>query len=269
MTRRLTVLVTLLLATACGNGEEGADQAEFDPFDGVERAEADVEVGGSAHPRWEEITTVAGDADETVEIVIAEDALQWRATWSCDGDASMAVEVTDTGDVTRDLVNDSCPGQGEALSVETGVIRIDVTATGEWNVALEQYVDTYLTEPPLAEMEDPEATLVAEGGFTEVERGGEGRALLYKLPDGSHALRFEGFATVASPDLFVLLSEAEEVENSGDVLARSFVNLGEVVSTFGDQNYVLPDDIGVENVKSIVIWCEPIQVAYTAAALTS
>jgi hypothetical protein len=38
-------------------------------------------------------------------------------------------------------------------------------------------------------------------------------------------------------------------------------------STLGDQNYVLPAGTRAGRVRSIVIWCEPIRIAYTAATL--
>ncbi len=38
-------------------------------------------------------------------------------------------------------------------------------------------------------------------------------------------------------------------------------------STLGDQNYLLPRNVDIENVRSIVIWCEPVSIVYTAASL--
>lgn len=113
-----------------------------------------------------------------------------------------------------------------------------------------------------------EGEVLAKGSFSDIERAGEGTATLYRLPDGRHALRLaDGFQTLASPDLHVWLSEAAEPTTSEDVFDAERVDLGEITTTFGDHNYVLPDDVDPARVRSIVIWCVPVQIAYTAAAL--
>jgi hypothetical protein len=35
----------------------------------------------------------------------------------------------------------------------------------------------------------------------------------------------------------------------------------------GNQNYEVPPDVPTERIRSIVIWCEPVSVAYIAAPL--
>ncbi len=37
--------------------------------------------------------------------------------------------------------------------------------------------------------------------------------------------------------------------------------------TIGSQNYLLPQDADADSIRSIVIWCEPVRFAYTAASL--
>jgi len=43
--------------------------------------------------------------------------------------------------------------------------------------------------------------------------------------------------------------------------------LNPLKSTLGEQNYVIPASSKVGSIRSIVIWCQPIQIAYTAATL--
>jgi hypothetical protein len=267
MIRRAVLLAAPLLAIACGaSDDDGTEQHVADPFDEVTRAQPDPDADQSAHPRWEKVTTLAGQGPDSIDLVIAEDALQWRADWSCIGSGDFVIDVTGHDEMARNLVDHKCPDTGDALSVDTGILQIDVQSTGDWELQIEQYVDTYLTEPPLPEMEAADAAVVAVGEFVDVERHGEGRALLYELPDGRLALRFEGFATQASPDLFLLVS-AEEVSQSADLDPSSEVRIGPVISTLGDQNYELPDGVSVNDIRSVVIWCEPLQIAYTAAVL--
>ena len=43
--------------------------------------------------------------------------------------------------------------------------------------------------------------------------------------------------------------------------------VGELKSTLGNQNYLLPPGTTEADVRSIIIWCEPQRFAYAAAAL--
>ena len=38
-------------------------------------------------------------------------------------------------------------------------------------------------------------------------------------------------------------------------------------STIGDQNYLIPAAVDASEIRSIVIWCVPVRIAYTAASL--
>lgn len=48
---------------------------------------------------------------------------------------------------------------------------------------------------------------------------------------------------------------------------RPKVSIGNLKSTVGNQNYEVPPDVPTERIRSIVIWCEPVSVAYIAAPL--
>ncbi len=51
-------------------------------------------------------------------------------------------------------------------------------------------------------------------------------------------------------------------------MAAPKVDLGNLKSTLGDQNYEVPADLPTDRIRSIVIWCEPVHVAYSGAALS-
>lgn len=261
--RAVTLLLTAtMLAAGCGNDDAAPEDApQEDPFEAVERAMPDPDAPERAAPRWEEVLTLSGEGTATEEFPIAEGALQWRARWTCEsGSLDLELDVAD-----EPLLEADCPGEGEAFAIETGYVELAIDGSGPWEVTVEQQVDTAHEEPPLEGMEDAE--VVAEGEFFGVERRGEGTATLYRLADGSLALRFTDFQTVASPDLFVWVSEAEDPSTSERIFDAPHVNLGAITSTIGDQNYVLADVVDPDQVRSVVIWCAPLQIAYTAAVL--
>lgn len=255
------LLVGTVLAAGCGNDASAPEETKEDPFEAVERATPDPDAPERAAPRWEEVLTLAGEGSTTEEFPIAEGALQWRARWTCEsGSLDLELDVAD-----EPLLEADCPGEGEAFAIETGYVELAIEGTGPWEVTVEQQVDTAHEEPPLAGMEDAE--VLAEGEFFGVERRGEGTATLYRLPDGSLALRFTDFQTVASPDLFVWVSEAEDPSTSKRIFEAPHVNVGAITSTIGDQNYALPEAVDPDQVRSVVIWCAPLQIGYAAAVL--
>ena len=258
---RAVAALAVAAMVAAGCGQEPAAEPLGDPFEDVERAIPDDETPARSAPRWEEIMVLSGNGQDSVEFPIPDDALQWRVHWSCES-GSLRVDV----DVAEEpLVDAECPGEGEAYSIDTGLLELSIDGTGPWELRIEQQVDTVHEEPPLEGM--AEAEVLAEGQFRGVERSGEGTATLYRMPDGRLALRFTDFQTVASPDLYVWLSEAENPSTSKAVFSEPHVDLGEITATLGDQNYVLPDGVTPEQVASVVIWCAPLQIAYAAAPL--
>lgn len=140
-------------------------------------------------------------------------------------------------------------------------------AQGPWEAVVEQQVTSPIAEPPLSEMEAEGAEVVASGDFYPIDERGEGRAILHELPSGRLALRLEGFATLANTDLFVWLSEARRPRTTQQVLGSDHTELTLLKSTIGNQNYLLPEDAEADDFRSVVIWCEPVRNAYTAAAL--
>lgn len=111
------------------------------------------------------------------------------------------------------------------------------------------------------------ARVVAEGAFHKVEKEGKRSARMYQLADGRRVLRFEAFEVSANTDLFVWLCEAVAPRTTVDAQAAPRVSIGNLKSTLGDQNYEGPPDVPGERIRSIVIWCEPVSVAYIAAPL--
>ena len=45
------------------------------------------------------------------------------------------------------------------------------------------------------------------------------------------------------------------------------MQIARLKATAGAQNYLIPADVATANVRSVVIWCEPVRTAYAAASL--
>jgi len=216
-------------------------------------------------PRWETVVTLTGTgAANPPAFPILRDSLQWRVRWRCE---TRTLRVTTDPPPRRGLplVDGACPASGEGFAIVTGDVRLTITATGPWEVIVDQQVDTPLREPPFEGMAT--APLLAEGAFYPIEKEAKGTARLYKRADGASVLRLEDFEVSNNVDLYVWLSEATAPRTSADAVAAPHVVLGNLKSTVGNQNYVLPD-IPLERVRSLVVWCEPVRIAYGATTFS-
>ncbi len=111
--------------------------------------------------------------------------------------------------------------------------------------------------------------LVAQGQFTDADaiHKGSGRATLYRLQDGAHAIRFEEFRTTNGPALVVYLAKHPNPQSASDVTDVGFVDLGKLKGNVGNQNYLIPAGTPVGEFNSVVIWCELFDVLFSPAAL--
>jgi hypothetical protein len=263
------VLLVLLALGGCGGSDAGdaGSRTSADPFKQVSREPSLTRTARRAAPRWERVGPFTGVAPTVVPVKIAPRAIQWRARWRCSkGNLALAVEPKPRSDAEKP--GGRCPGSGDTTWVQTGEQQLRVTAGGRWSVVVEQQVDTPLHEPPLAAMSAPGARLLKSGRFYPVERQGRGTAHLYRLANGRGALRLDGFRTSSNTDLFIWLSVAARPKTTkAAVAAKRLGRLISLRSTIGEQNYMLPRNVGPARVRSVVIWCVPIQIVYTAAAL--
>jgi hypothetical protein len=264
---RLTVgLVCLALLGACGSDGESAKTTPGPaavPGDTSPPTTASGTVKAAA--RWETVTTLTGTGVTNVPaFTILPEAIQWRARWKCER-GMLKAETDPPPRRPGALIDASCPQEGQGFSIVTGPIELTVQATGPWTMVIDQQVDTPLEEPPLPGMAS--ARVLSEGTFYPVEKEGSGRARIYQLADGTRALRFEDLTVNQNTDLFVWLDEAANPKTSKDVVSAPYWVLGNLKSTVGSQNYEIPANIPLERVRSIVIWCQPVAIAYAAAAL--
>ena len=266
---RRTVLALVVLAVAlagCGGGDS-ADTASDTPATTAAPAAGPTTTAGGpkSAARWETVTTFNGSgAFQTPEFSILPNAIQWRVRFTC---ATGTLKINSNPPPRRPgpVVDATCPKEDTGYSIVTGPVRMTIEATGTWKAVVDQQVDTPLEEPLLPGM-TPDR-VIAQGSFYKVEVRGEGTAKLYRLADGRRILRFENFQTGENTDLFVWLSEVPRPANSAQAVGSPHIEISNLKSTIGTQNYEIPASIPTEKIKSVVIWCQPVQIAYAAAAL--
>lgn len=257
-------LATSVVAAGCG--DDGS--ARSDPFTKVEQRERgrDASAKDTVAPRWERVTALRGVGSAKRTIRIEPDAVQWRVRWRCRrGDFALSLKPAPTEG--NPFATGTCPGDGRAPAIDTGTLTLGVRTRASWSATVEQQVTEPLDEQPLPAMEADGARVVASGRFYPIERRGRGRVDLYKLPGGRLALRLEDFETSSNTDLFVWLSEAKRPRTTRQALRSDHNEFAPLKATGGEQNYLLPKGVEADSLGSIVIWCEPIRIAYTAATL--
>lgn len=261
---RPALLAGLALVTGCGGGS-GPARPHEDPFVAVGRRQAQPQAPHSA-PHWQRVASFGGSAGAAPRVAIRPDALQWRLAWRCQR-GSLAITAGQAGGRPQRLVAARCPRRGRALSLTHGRLGLRVRASGPWRVAVEQQLDSPLHERPLPAMTAPGARRTARGTFSGVERKGEGRVSLYRLAGGRLALRLDAFATTTNTDLVVWLSSARRPRTSREAFGAHHTLVAPLRATVGDQNYLVPRGTPARDLRSVVIWCVPQRIAYTAATL--
>lgn len=242
--------------------DPSADEAAFAPIS----SSGSPSEQKRAQPRWERVQRFAGSGSTEHSFSIDDRAIQWRADWRCmSGGFRMAVGRPSQD--ARVLAASDCPDVGVETSTGEGSGRLQITATGAWEVTVRQQVDTALEEPPLAGM--TQDSVVARGRFHPVQKHGEGTVALHRLPSGRLALRFEDFYTSASPGLRVWLSRADNVTSTFQAREAKYRDAGVIRSTLGNYNQMLPADVDASEIRTIVIWCPTVLIAFSAAPLRS
>ena len=123
------------------------------------------------------------------------------------------------------------------------------------------------TEELIEKMPEPEMVVLAQGSFYPVAHASQGTATVYQLADGSRILRLQDFSVDNGPALHVYLTSTNPVTDTLGVELANNIDLGELKGNIGDQNYIIPADVDLANVGSVVIWCQPFRVSFSAAPL--
>lgn len=109
--------------------------------------------------------------------------------------------------------------------------------------------------------------VLSSGDFYDIAHEGMGLATIYQLADGSRVLRFENFEVLNGPQLHVYLAPDAVIPDTVGVEIEGAYDLGPLKGNIGDQNYFIPDELSLDEFKSVVIWCVPFRVPFNAATL--
>lgn len=260
----------MLVALATGCGDDGSadnpPSAGGDPSTATSTAAPGTTTAGPrSAPRWETVATFSGTGPlETPQFTILPGAIQWRVRWNCES-GELAIHTVPPPRKAGPLVTSACPKNGDGYSIATGAVHLAISASGPWKAIVDQQIDTPLDEAPPAGVHTAE--VVGEGAFYDVEKTGKGTARLYRMSDGRRVLRFEGFEVTNNTDLFVWLTDSAQPKTSAEAVSARRVVLGNLKSTLGNQNYDVPSDLAPDRIRSVVIWCDPIAIAYSASSL--
>ncbi|WP_183100591.1 DM13 domain-containing protein [Nocardioides pelophilus] len=152
----------------------------------------------------------------------------------------------------------------------------EVVGTASDGLSQTAFPETQASDPPTDTEGDDEPRRVelAAGEFIDAEHGTSGRAIIYLRDDGTRYLRLEGFETSNGPDVHVWITDqvsGGDCEGCSDSWGiyddGAYVGLGSIKGNIGDQNYEIPDDADLGDMRSVVIWCDRFNVAFGTAAI--
>jgi len=106
---------------------------------------------------------------------------------------------------------------------------------------------------------------LSSGSFVSGAHVTIGTATIYKLDNGSRVLRLTNFSTSNGPKVHVILADHAIAGNN--VEDAKSVDLGDLKGNTGNQNYVIPASVKLDDVKSVAIYCERFHVNFGAASL--
>jgi hypothetical protein len=102
------------------------------------------------------------------------------------------------------------------------------------------------------------------GGFVGQKYSVSGNAKIVQENGQKYLLLDSDFKTDNGPDLFVILHRSLPPQ---DYDASSYVDLGKIQKTSGEQKYPIPADVNVKDFRSVAIWCRKFNVTFGYASL--
>jgi len=217
-----------------------------------------------SQPWWQGVGTLYGSGTmTTAPVAVDAGALQARLKWNC----QTGHLVVRTADRPKPIIDAACPGSGEGYTIDKGSVAFQVTADGPWQLQVDQELDVPLVEPPLPAMSADGASVAATGSLYRVDQVGEGTVKLYRLADGSYALRLENVFVTANVDLELRFSPLDAPHSTEQFTANPSVWVAPLDITAGSLNFSVPPQVNPTQYRSLVVWCPIVNSAYAAATL--
>jgi hypothetical protein len=251
--------------TVFGRATPAPRPAAVSPFVSVGPTTRHTETVLRSQPWWQGVRNLSGAAGaSTAAFPIDTSASQWRAKWACRTGHLLVRASTQS----NPLIDSRCPGGGSAYATRTGDTGLRISAGGAWTLRVDQQVDVPLEEPPLASMSAPGTVVAMNGSFQRIDQTGTGRVAVYRLANGSYALRLTNFYVTPNVDLQVRLSPLHAPRTTHQYLAARSAFVAPLDITAGSLNFPVPRGVEPTQYRSIVIWCPLVTSAYAFASLT-
>lgn len=110
-------------------------------------------------------------------------------------------------------------------------------------------------------------SVLSSSNFITVEQDHQttGQVRVIRL-NGKRYLDFDSeFTTAQGPDVQIILYRGKTVPLN--VSEDDYITLGKLKSFKGSQRYEIPDNIDLDNLKSVGIWCRKFNVTFAYASL--
>jgi len=116
-------------------------------------------------------------------------------------------------------------------------------------------------------VEPIEPVELASGSFRSLEHETAGTARVVEVGDGSRFVRLEDLDTSDGPDLRIYLTD-QPVSDDWHVWDDGrYVDLGALKGNIGDSNYRIPDQVDLNDYRTVVIWCRRFTVGFAVAPI--
>lgn len=222
-----------------------------------------------AQPYWVTLATQSGSGNRTETVRVASDSLQWKVDWQCTS-GTISIEAREAGSAAQRIADRApCSSAGEGFAVNGGTFTLAITATSRWTLSVQQQLDRPQTSPPLPAMSAAGSAVLASGTFYGIDQQGQGTARIYRLPDGTRALRLENFYVTPNTDFIIRLSVLQHPDSTPQFASNPAVDVAPLPITAGSFNFAIPSSVDPAGYHSVVIWCDRLTSAYAAASLTA
>ncbi len=111
------------------------------------------------------------------------------------------------------------------------------------------------------------AEVTVSGDFVKKQKSIKGSWEVIQRGDQTIIKFGDDFRAKNGPDLKVFLSPQTVSDVSGKTATNGAVLLGELTSTKGGQEYVLPADVDINDFKSVLVHCEAYSVLWGGGTL--
>ena len=191
-------------------------------------------------------------------------------------DGAVTTTTLDTTEPTGEDPERGCTPAPEEEQEDPPVTTTSTTAAGPEEPATTTTAAPTTTTAAPTTTAPPTTTTVPEGPvllssseWISIGHPGSGTVLVYRQPDGSHVVRFEDLDVSNGPDLLVILSASPPVDDRAAYSEVAYLSLGDLKGNQGNQNYIVPAEVNLNDFQTVAIWCRRFNYTFNAADIHS